>query len=240
MNCRTFRKNMEDYLEGGLDFPGRFGMERHAQQCICCGKEVSDAQKLRTIVRELQRVTSPPNFEAAVLSRIHAESKRNRFWNFKQYWIYGFDLPSRRLLAFGASGLAVLAGLGFFISYRFMQNSTPTATPAVVISKPVAGTMPQANTSLQSNAVPNKSAPVAKSFRKREAAPLALIPRHSEDAYSAASNTTPIYAEPADQDVVGLPVPGPDSTQRIMLLPKALKVRNEPPSEEYFIRNVSH
>jgi hypothetical protein len=240
MDCRTFRKKLEDYMEGGLDFPGRFGMERHAQQCICCGQDVSNAQKLRTMARELGRVAAPPDFESAVLRRIHAEGKRGLFWNLKQYWLYRFSMPSRPLLAFGAPALAALVGLGLFISYRHIQNSSPAPMPAAAISRPEPSTPPQTNVNLQARQSQTTPASVATSPRKREMAPLTLIPRHPDESYSAADNVTPVYAEPADQDVIGLPVPGPDSSQRIMLLPKALKVRNEPPSEEEFIRNVSH
>jgi|WetSurSiteA1Bulk_404760.scaffolds.fasta_scaffold34406_2 hypothetical protein len=240
MDCRTYRKNLEDYLEGGLDFPGRFGMERHAQECICCGKELSDAQKLRTMAHELRRVTAPPDFEAQVLRRIRAEGRRNPFWHFSQNWIHLFSMPSRRVLAFSASGLVILAGFGLFVSYRPQQNNAPAANPVAAISKPEPNAIPQTIASPQLNAVPVKSASVAKPSKKQETAPLALIPRHSEGDDSALSNPEPIYAEAADQDVVGLPVPGLGSSQHIMLLPKALKVRNEPSSEEYFIRNVSH
>jgi hypothetical protein len=237
MDCRTYRKNLEDYLEGGLDFPGRFGMERHAKECICCGKELLDAQKLHTMAREIRRVKAPPDFEAEVLARIRVEGRRNRFWSFAQNWV---DLPSRRALALGASALVILAGLGFFLSYHYMQNNTPAASPIVVISKPASSTTSQTIARPQVEEAPVKSASVAKPSQKQERASLALIPRRKEGDDPALSNPEPLYAEAADQDVVGLPVPGPDSSQQIMLLPKALKVRNELPSEDYFIRNVSH
>ena len=70
MDCRKFHGNFEDYLEGGLDFAGRFGMERHAQQCIVCGKKLAAAQRLRAMARELQRVQAPLNFESSVLNEI--------------------------------------------------------------------------------------------------------------------------------------------------------------------------
>ncbi len=59
MNCRTFHRTLEDYLEGGLDFSGRFGMERHARQCLSCGKEMSDAQQLRRMVSEFSALRRP-------------------------------------------------------------------------------------------------------------------------------------------------------------------------------------
>ena len=237
MNCRTYRKNLEDYLEGGLDFPGRFGMERHAKECICCGKELSDTQKLRTMARELRRVAAPSDFEAEVRRRIHAAGRRSRFRSFVQNWV---NFPAPRVLALSASTLVILAGLGFFASYRYLRKDIPAVAPVATISKPEPSTTPQMIASPQANVELVKSAAVAKSKNKQEKAPLALIPRHREDDDSTLVNPEPVYAEAADQDVVGLPVPGPDSSQHIMLLPKALKVRNQPPSEDYFIRNVSH
>ena len=106
MNCRTFHRTLEDYLEGGLDFSGRFGMERHAQQCISCGKEMSDAQRLRRMVSELQRVKAPANFEASVLREIGMRKAHGRFSGFRSLWIYGFEWPSFRKLALASSCLA--------------------------------------------------------------------------------------------------------------------------------------
>jgi hypothetical protein len=237
MDCRTYRKNFEEYLEGGFDFPGRFGMERHAKECICCGKQLSDAQKLRTMAHELRRVTAPPDFEAEVLRRIRAEGRRRRFWSFAQNWA---DMPFRRGFAFSASALVILAALGFFVSYRYLRNDIPAASPIASISKPEPSATPQMAANPQTDVVPAKSASVAKPSKKQERASLALIPQHRAGDDSSLSNREPVYAEAADQDVVGLPVPGPDSSQHIMLLPKSLRVRNETPSEDYFIRNVSH
>jgi hypothetical protein len=237
MDCRTYRKTFEEYLEGGLDFPGRFGMERHAKECICCGKQLLDAQKLRTMAHELRRVTAPPDFEAEVLRRIRAEGRRKRFWSFAQDWI---DMPSRRVLVFSASALVLLAALGFFVSNRYLRNDIPATSPVASISKPETGGAPQPIANPQTDAAAVKSASIAKPSGKQERAPLALIPRHKEGDNSALGNPVPVYAEAADQDVVGLPVPGPDSSQHIMLLPKSLRVRNETPTEDYFIRNVSH
>jgi len=47
MNCRTFHRTLEDYLEGGLDFSGRFGMERHARQCLSCGSRFTTYERLQ-------------------------------------------------------------------------------------------------------------------------------------------------------------------------------------------------
>src|SRR2546422_10036868 len=86
MDCRSFQKNLEDYLEGGLDFGGRFGMERHAQQCYVCGRDIANARWLAEMARGLKPVAAPPHFESAVLARIHAKDSRSWFWSL---WIYG-------------------------------------------------------------------------------------------------------------------------------------------------------
>jgi len=46
--------------------------------------------------------------------------------------------------------------------------------------------------------------------------------------------------EPADLDYVEFPVPGQDNSQFIMRLPKTIRMRYGQPSQEHFIRNVSH
>ncbi len=90
MNCRTFHRTLEDYLEGGLDFSGRFGMERHARQCLSCGKEMSDAQRLHQMVSELQRVKAPSDFEASVLREIGMRKAHGRFSGFRSFWMLWF------------------------------------------------------------------------------------------------------------------------------------------------------
>src|SRR5512143_3119792 len=107
MDCRKFRNNLEDYLQGELDFPGRFGMERHAQQCLHCGQDVADAQKLGEMTRELKRVKAPPNFEATVLARIRARNVRRsrKFW---RYWEYLPEWVSWRSAAVGVSAAALV------------------------------------------------------------------------------------------------------------------------------------
>ncbi|MBN2242232.1 MAG: hypothetical protein JW793_06040, partial [Acidobacteria bacterium] len=119
MNCRTFQKNLEDYLENSLDFAGRFGMERHARQCIRCGRELADAQNLSRMVRGLDRVKAPQDFETAVLSEIGRRKLRSRFPMLRRFLVFGFGMPSWKHYAWAASAVIVL-GLGFL----YWQNST--------------------------------------------------------------------------------------------------------------------
>ena len=127
MDCRKFHRNLEDYLEDGLDFPGRFGMERHAQQCIHCGRVVSDAQRLRQMAHQLERVKAPADFESRLLEEIGKRKALGRFSGLRRFWLYGFDMPSPRRLVLASSCVAVVA-MGIFFFYPFLFNRiTPEA-----------------------------------------------------------------------------------------------------------------
>jgi hypothetical protein len=54
------------------------------------------------------------------------------------------------------------------------------------------------------------------------------------------SDGTRLPADKADSDYVEYTVPGPDGRELIMRLPQNVRMHYEQPSEEYFLRNVSH
>jgi hypothetical protein len=132
MDCRKFHRILEDYLEDGLDFSGRFGMERHAQQCIGCGKVLSNAQQLRRMARQLDRVKAPGSFEADVLREIGRREARGRFFGLRRFWLYGFDPPSIRRWALVASCLAVLVIGALRLLPELFDRTTPESPAASV------------------------------------------------------------------------------------------------------------
>lgn len=240
MNCKAFHQNLEDYLEGGLDFSGRFGMERHAQQCICCGKEMSDAQRLRRMASELQRVKAPANFEASILREIGARKARGRLSGFRSFWLYGFEWPSFRKLALVSSSLAVLF-LGVFYALNRASFDPPS---------------PPQQIALESKAVPVdvkevKEAPAVKleaDLSKKEA--VAEIPKLAKKVLPPEiQDNEPVPEEDMRDlrelhgvDYVEYLMPGPDSrpVPVRLPLPKVIPMRYGQMSQEYFIRNVSH
>src|SRR5512136_102372 len=115
MDCGTFHRNLEDYLDGGLDFPGRFGVERHAQQCLSCGKDLADAQRISRLAKELNRVKAPCEFEAQVHRRIQSRGlhRRPKLWKLQYFW---WDRRPLRSLAWGTAALILLVGGGFYTS----------------------------------------------------------------------------------------------------------------------------
>jgi hypothetical protein len=239
MNCRTFHRNLEDYLEDGLDFPGRFGMERHAQQCIGCGKVIADAQHLGRLARELERVKAPSNFEDSLLAEIGKRKMNRRFSRFRRLWIYGVEPLSWRKLAMASSGFAVLL-LGVLYAYNYasfhsgnrpsppLQTSIPQASPhtqaaenSEIVAKGSFEKSPE-NKAAQSKAI-EKTAPASQPIE---------IAKEDEER----------IADQEEADYIEYLTMGPDNrpvTVR-MPLPKEIRMQYSQPSEEYFIRNVSH
>jgi hypothetical protein len=243
MNCRTFHRTLEDYLEGGLDFSGRFGMERHARQCLSCGKEISDAQQLRRMVSELQRVKAPSDFETSVLREIGMRSAHGRHSGFRNLWMHGLEWPSFRKLALASSCLAILCFGIFYASHRTVFNQAPTSPQIAGARAPIAVEAKEAKSSPGTN--------LATLVRNRPAAaePLKLAKSAKRVRPPAALKQEPVLdaeirdmREAQDMDYVEYTMPGPDNrpVPVRLPLPKTIPMRYGQMSEEYFIQNVSH
>jgi hypothetical protein len=237
MNCRTFHRNLEDYLEDGLDFPGRFGMERHSQQCIGCGKVIADAQRLGQMARELKRVKAPSNFEASLLEEIGKRKLNSRFTRFRRLWIYGFEPLSWRKPALASAGLAVLL-LGVFYAFNYSYfHYLPRTSPPLQTSIPQAAPHPIAadrseiiaKNSLEKN-------PENKTVQSKVRAQKAPAPQLIDIARQE------MIVDQEEADYIEYLMMGSDNrpvTVRLPL-PKEIRMQYGQPNEEYFIRNVSH
>ena len=234
MDCSTFHKSLEDYLEGGLDFPGRFGVERHAQHCLGCGKDLADAQKISHLAKELSRVQAPSDFEAQVHFRIQSRRlhRRPKLWRFQYFW---WDRGSVRSLAWGTAALVILLG-GVFYSVNWISSDRHFSIPSFSASNPLPEGVPPAQDgrppSMPGGALPRDTQPMA---LKR------LYPTQPPDSqFVMESDTPPWSIEPGDAEYVEYVVPAAGGQKLVMRLPKTIRMRHGQPSEEYFIRNVSH
>jgi hypothetical protein len=240
MDCRTFHQKLEDYLENGLDFAGRFGMERHAQQCISCGKELQDARQLRQMVSELQRVKAPANFEASIMRKIAVSKANSRFSGIRKFWIYGFEWPSWQKLALASSSLAVLGLAIFFASHRIIPD--PVHAPAQVAAKPAnvtieaKGAKPDPVVKVQSSQAAQASVP-----KKRVAAESQMLASRIPPARLSKSDG-PKDQEMQDEDYVEYMMTGADNrpVPVRLPLPRTITMPYGQVSQEYFIQNASH
>ena len=232
MDCRTFHKSLEDYLQGGLDFPGRFGIERHARQCLGCGKDLADAQKLSSMARALKRVSAPPVFEADLLRRIESRGLRRRttFWKLQYYWP---AWVSRKTLAWAAPAL-VLVVVGALFWMRIDQRgaesvlTVDTELPLAPIPVKVAGKSDRSLDGIQE----------ASDLLAVKPMPSQVDSRDFE--WTAESDAPFWFAEPTGTEYVEYTVPDVAGRPVVMRLPKTIRIRHAQPSEDYFIRNVSH
>jgi len=228
MNCRTFHRTLEDYLEGGLDFPQRFGMERHAQQCFACGQAVAEAQRLGRLAREMPRLKTPPDFEARLMARIRAEGlrrPRTRFWHLRTFL---FDWPTLRPYAWGATALALVAAGLLATAWRLGRYDAPVSGPSADLRPPMAG----------AELAGAGAMPIPESVA-------GLVPvralSEAPGADAAGENVlTPVFAEPGGDDFGEYLIPGPGERELRLRLPRTLRMHYVQPSEDYYIRNVSH
>ncbi len=225
MDCRTFHRKLEDYLEGGLDFAGRFGMERHAKQCYACEKEINTALSLRHMARELRKVGAPLDFEQSLHARIQDEESRRRSWKIRNLWLRSFEGFSWRLAGVTALVTVLLVGTATYLHFQALAGRQASSQAATGYGAgPVAG----------KEADRNQAAADASALGGLSALDLANFSRFGRDNWAIP------YADPRDSEFVDIVVPGPDGQQLIMQLPRTIRMRYAQPSREYFIRNVSH
>jgi len=232
MDCRSFHKRLEDYLEGGMDFPARFGMERHAKQCYACEKHVADALRLRQRARELARVAAPVDFESALLAKIQVEKARHRFWKLDSLLLYGFERISRRAAVATAAAAVLIAGtaITLWLGPGYFRTDPAQVTGGAQLEPGYPGE----GEALQAGAARLAPARWGDSAVMGGSVTLGASGLFSRDNWAIP------YAEPGDSEYFEFLVPVSGERQLIMRLPKTIRMRYDQPSREFFIRNVSH
>jgi len=233
MDCRTFHKNLEDYLEDGLDFAGRFGMERHAQQCIGCGKDMADAQRIRRMVSGLERVKAPESFEASVINEIAKRKLNGRNAGIRRFWIYGHELPLWRKLALASSSLAILA-VGVFVFFKPTVPGQDSRFP-VAVEDPE---KPYVDVDTTQSIDMSAAVPILEKIRSSETKEIALTaeePRVTEREFVPEGDAAEAeYIEQLIEGIDGRPV------TITLPMPRKIFLQYNQMPEEYFIQNISH
>lgn len=229
MDCRTFHRKLEDYLEGGLDFPGRFAMERHARQCYACEREINGALSLRQAARGLRKVAAPADFERSLLARIQGEKSRFRFRKIRNLWLYSFEGFSWRV-----AGVTALITVLFVGTLGYLHFEALTNRPAGSQAAMGRGADQDTERGPEQNQAAVGQPGDTAALSSLSAIDVRNFSRFGRDTWAIP------YAEPGDADFIDIVVPGPDGQQLIMQLPRTIRMRYGQPSREYFIRNVSH
>jgi hypothetical protein len=224
MNCQTFHRQLEDYLQNGLDFAGRFAMERHADHCVHCCRRLADARKLGLAARELHRVKAPPGFESSVMNEIAARKLRRRSAAFG--WLSGFgsESPLWQRFALTASCLIVL-GFGLLYIYG----------PGEMLSNRAGS----ADTGMRANSPDTETAAVNRPTTSRTAS-LGYWANMPEVVVDESEDGLSMRFQANESDYGEYTALGPDNVPMIIPLPNTIRMQVGPPSEEFFLTNVSH
>lgn len=208
-------------------------MERHAKQCFACGKRADDARQLNALACELREIKAPVDFEVTVQRCLAAQESRDRFWSLRRYWIYGLEWPNWRRLAAISSCAAILASAAVYLVY-FPHDDKDSATRATNESVPPSTYRP--GPGAVQDAVPFNASVTFDSIT-----PGPENRRVSSSELEADSSKQENWSlEPADPEYIEYPFPGPSDRELILRLPKSIRMKYGPSSEEYFIRSVSH
>jgi hypothetical protein len=234
MDCRAFQRNLEDYLEGGLDFPARFGMERHAKQCFSCEKSISTAFALRQMAREFQRVSAPEGFEHTLLARIRTDKTRHRFAWFRDWWLLSAGGFSWRVASVTALVTVLVVGsLTYFYFGASMQRRVDSQAGQL---SALSGA---ANQGISRTIDAGSAVRIGMGGLESaigEGGVLNLL----QSGSLGAENWARPFSDPSDTDFVEVPIPVSGDRQLILRLPRTIRMRYTPRSQEYFIRTVSH
>lgn len=226
MDCRTFQNQLEDYLENGLDFAGRFAMERHARHCVHCGRKMRDAQELSRLVHDLDRVKAPLDFESSVLDEIAARKLHRRFSLLGRLSVSGFDMRSWQKLALAVSGCIIL-GLGFLLWYG----------PGAMHSSRIGG---GASNMPDDPAYVETAERYAASSPAGSVAPSGNLAHRPEIWVERTRQGLSFQFQTYDTDYREYPAIGTDNLPMLVPLPNTIRMQVNLPSEEYYIKNVSH
>ncbi len=234
MDCRTFHRKLEDYLEGGLDFPARFGMERHARQCFACEKDVAEALSLRQMARGIQRVVAPADFETSLLARIRSEGTQRRFWTLRSLWLYGVEGRSWRVA--GATVLTTVLIVGAVSYVYFGGGSDGLKAPRTSMGR----LAPSPQEKETASAVSGQRLGIDAASVLPDASAASQRLRASAEGTSGIENLTARRMESDGPEYVEVLVPIAGGRHLVLRLPKTIRMRKEQPSGEYYIRNISY
>jgi hypothetical protein len=227
MDCRSFQKGLEDYREGTLDFPTRYGMERHAQQCFLCGKDLRDAEALGQASRVLHRVSAPPDFETAVLSRIYRQTSK-RVGLARRFRLYSFDWHSPAMLTGGVLCLVVVA-FGVLFSINGLSPETSSPGPVIATRQP----SPAVPSSTEKISIdPSQIPTVVPATSELKIVKKVSDKRQPTERHSEKPVWTPMQTDQSETEFTEYVVPGPGNRQLIMRLPKTIRMQYAQASEE--------
>jgi predicted anti-sigma-YlaC factor YlaD len=193
LNCQQTRRQLEslDFDESAFSDPA---VERHLDRCPSCQAAANEIRAVRNLLMSQPRVTTPPDFDIRLRSRLRAERNAQRPF---LAW-----LPTPALAA-----CAVVAALTAGYAVRTSWQSPPVAPPVANAAAPATGSTPTDLAVIAASPVAVAPSPVV------NAKPVTVALRQRSAARSA-----PLRASAARDKVILLLRDG-DDTERVIGVP---------------------
>lgn len=83
MNCSTFDRRVNEYLDGALNPDEAVALERHAGECASCRALLAQERMLRRSLRELPAPEPSEAFFDRALAQAALDDRRRRGWNWR-------------------------------------------------------------------------------------------------------------------------------------------------------------
>jgi hypothetical protein len=144
MNCRAVRNLTSAYLEEEVTAEERYGIEGHLQKCVGCSTTLFQASRVLSLLRNLPRVPSTPDFTDRVTTSLHdAAFTSGRLYPKKSilqiiinYWdlLPSIRIPSS-IWAPGVVAAGILVAVGGIKDLSSTGSHVRTTIPHVVSSQ---------------------------------------------------------------------------------------------------------
>lgn len=126
-NCERFTELFSDYAEDGLSSAEKRELDVHLQQCSECRSAAAGVVNLRTSLRQMPGLTTSPDFETILRTRIKMERRPRPM----PRWNQGHFSPFR----FAGLATAIGAvGCLFYLWPRLSDASFQPVSPTIAVS----------------------------------------------------------------------------------------------------------
>ncbi len=121
-NCEDFAEHCSAYVEHELSAEEKTAFEKHIRSCPTCMQRVEALRRLRKRLRNLQPISTPPDFETILRARIQISKKVGR-----SKWLLAPQ--PLRWPAIGFAAVVLLIAVTFLMQSHFFSQPLNSAAP---------------------------------------------------------------------------------------------------------------
>jgi hypothetical protein len=227
MKCRTFEKQLQDYLDSILEDVQTEEMKQHASSCSACSGLLRRWIRTSEAVRSLPQVESQPDLEIVLRRRLKNEKTPGHWFS----WVFVPKL-AYQMISVGLLGVAI----GSAVFYLF-QPTEPTETQ-------VAAPIHKSEEAGISKPLPPSSIPKESRSAERGAYPVGIpvasgMPESAFDPTEVNWSSEAFLRDPNGEYVEYL-LKGTGQEEILVRMPKVIRVRPPVENDQGYFRYISH